>query len=278
MCFDFPPERKAPERCMPFYRPTFMTRRILTILFFLLTLSLTNVYAGWYECYNFKGSIDKYPITLSLQFRQGYFGEKNKKDFNIIGVYKYDKHNSPIRLEGKINYENNKVLLYEISNNKNSATFEFDFSEIESNGIWRNLSTNKTMPLYLNFVSKLIDTAEINQFEKIEILQADSMTDFYFVGEYSKTSGQDMAQMNKLKIIKKKDNIVYQTIDFSKIESLTGNVMTRIYDNVEVIDIRKKKFNVSNYIGRVGGYLTITFNSKTQKFKLNPNPTMEGPN
>jgi hypothetical protein len=255
-----------------------MTKRILTILFFLLTLGLTNVYAGWYECYNFKGTIDKYSITLSLQVKQGYFGEKDKKDFNIIGVYKYDKHNSPIRLEGKINYQDKKALLYEISNNKHIATFEFDFSEIESNGIWRNLSTNKIMPLHLNFVSKLIDTVEENQFENIEILQANSMTDFYFVGDYSKTSGEDRAQMNKLKIIKKKDNIVFQTIDFSKIESPTGNVMTRIFDNVEVIDTKPKKFNVSNNIGRIGGYLTITFNSKTQKFKLNPNPTIEGPN
>lgn len=255
-----------------------MTKRLLTIFILLLTLGLTKAYAGWYECYNFKGTIDKYSITLSLQVRQGYSGEKDKKDFNIFGVYKYDKHNDPIRLEGKINFKDNKVLLYEISNNKYSATFEFDFSEIKSNGIWKNLSTNKTMPLQLNFVSKLIDTLEENQFIGIDILQANSLVDFYFVGNYSKTSGDNRAQMNRLKIIKKKDNTVFQTIDFSKIDSPTGNVMTIIFDNVEVINQRAKKISVSNSAGRMGSDLQIIFNSKTKKFKLNPDPIIFGPN
>ncbi len=188
--------------CVPFYRHL-MTKYTLTILLFLLICGLTKVYAGWYECYNYKGTIDKYSITFSIQVRDGYFGEKDKKDFNVIGVYKYDKHNDPIRLEGKINFKNNKALLYEISNNKHSATFEFDFSEIECIGIWRNLSTNKTMPLHLNCVSKLIDTLEENQSTNIQILQANSLTDFYFVGDYSKVVGEDRAQMNQLRIIQK---------------------------------------------------------------------------
>jgi len=255
-----------------------MTKHTFTIFLFFLCFGLTKVYAGWYECYNFKGTIDKYPITLSIQVRDGYFGEKDKKDLNIIGVYKYDKHNEPIRLEGKINFKDNKALLYEISNNKHSATFEFDFSKIECVGIWRNLSTNKIMPLHLIYVSKLIDTLEENQSANIDILQANSLPDFYFVGIYSKTVGGNKAQMDKLQIIRKKDNIIFQTIDFSKIETKTGNVRTIIYDNVEIIDTNAKKLNVWNDIGRMGGYLTITFNSKIQKFKLNPKPKIDGPN
>jgi hypothetical protein len=263
---------------MPSYTLLIMTKRILTILLFLLHAGMTNVYAGWYECYNFKGTIDKHPITLSLQVKQGYFGGKDKKDFNIIGVYKYDNRNSPIRLEGKMNNKDNKILLYEIANNKHSAVFEFNFSEIESNGTWKSLLTNKAMLLHLHYVSKLIDTLKDNQFANIEILQANSLTDFYFVGDYSKKDGEDRAQMNNLKIIRKKDNVVFQTIDFSTIETFTGNVMTRIFDNVEIADPIKKEITVSNDIGRMGGYLIITFNSKSQKFKLNPNPKIEGPN
>ena len=255
-----------------------MTKRLLTIFIFLLTLGLTKAYAGWYECYNFTGTIDKYSITLSLQVRQGFFGEKDKKDFNIIGVYKYDKHNDPIRLEGKINFKDNKALLYEIHNNKHSATFEFNFSKNECSGVWRNLSTNKTMPLHLNFVSQLIDTLDKNQSTNIEILQANSLTGFYFIGEYSKIVGESRAQMDKLRIIRKKDNITFQTIDFSKIETQTGNVMTIIFDNVEVINAKTKELNVTNNIGRMGGFLTIYFDSKTQKFRLNPNPEIDGPN
>jgi hypothetical protein len=254
-----------------------MIKKIFAVLLFLLSFGLTKVYAGWYECYNFKGTIDKYPITLSLQVRQGYFGENDKKNYNIIGIYKYDKHNDPIRLEGKINFENNKGLLYEISDNKHAAVFEFDFSKIKCDGVWRNLSTNKTLPLHLNFVSQLIDTLEESQFAKIEILQAISLTDFYFVGEYLKVVGVDRAEMNKLKIIRKKDNVIFQTIDFSKVKSQTGNVMTIIFDNVAIIDVKTMEFNVSNNIGRIGGFLTVHFNAKTQKFKLNPKPIVDGP-
>ena len=257
---------------MPFYRLAMMTKLKLTILFCLLVTGLTNAYAGWYECYHFKGTIDKHPITLFLQVRQGYFGEKEKNDFNVIGVYKDDKPNNPIRLEGTINWENKKALLYEISSDKYSATFEFSFSESESDGVWKSLVTNQTMPLHLNYVSKLIDTLEANQFAGVEILQANSLTDYYFVGDYSKTNGQDRAQMAKLKIMRKKDNVIVQTIDFSKIGSSTGNVMTIIFDNVAVSNAKAKELHVSNNIGRMGGYLIITFNPKTKAFKLNPNP------
>lgn len=132
--------------------------------------------------------------------------------------------------------------------------------------------------MHLNFISKLIDTSETNQFTSIEILQANSLPDFYFVGDYSKINGEDRAQMDKLKIINKKDNAVFQTIDFLKINTQTGNVMTRIFDNVEVINKNTKELNVSNNIGKMGGYLIITFDSKTRKFKLNPEPKIEGPN
>jgi hypothetical protein len=239
---------------------------------------LTRVQAGWYECYNFKGTIDKYPITLSIQVIDDYFGKNDKNDFNIIGVYKYDNYNNPIRLEGKINFKDNKALLYEISNSNYSATFEFDFSETECDGIWRNLSTNKTMPLHLNYVSQLVDTVEENKSANIEILQANSLRDFYLVGIYFKTAGEESAHMDKLQIIKKKDKIIFQTIDFSTIESKTGNVATIIYDNVEVEDLGENKLNVQNYIGRRGGYLTLTFNSQTRKFKLDPKLEIDGPN
>lgn len=255
-----------------------MKKHSLTLFLFFLSLALTKAQAGWYECYNFKGTIDKYSMTLSIQVRDGYFGKKDKNDFNIIGVYKYDKQNNPIRLEGKINFKDNKALLYEISNSNYSATFEFDFSETECDGFWRNLSTNKTMPLHLNYVSKLIDTVEENQSANIEILQANSLRDFYLVGIYSKTAGEGSAHMDKLQIIKKKDNILFQTIDFSTVESKTGNVATIIYDNVEVEDLGAKKLSVWNDIGRMGGYLTITFSPKTQKFTLNPKPKIDGPN
>jgi hypothetical protein len=256
-----------------------MIKRILTILPILFILSITRVYAGWYECYNFNGTINKYPISLSVQvFNRGYFGEPDKKAFNLIGVYKYDNHNEPINLEGKLDYKNNKVLLYEISNKKHTASFEFEFSETECNGVWTNLATNKQLPLHLNYVSKLTDTAETDQFSNIQILQNSSLKDLYFVGIYSKTAGEKRAQMDKLKIIRKKDNSIFQVIDFSEVDTQTGNVWTIIFGNVEILNAITNELQVWNNIGKMGGLLTIKFSPKTQKFKLNPNPIPDGPN
>lgn len=243
----------------------------------LLILSITNTYAGWYKCYNYKGTIDKYPISFSIQITEDYFGEKGKKDFNINGVYKYDKHNNPIKLEGKIDFKNSKAYIYEIQNNLNTAVFEFNFSENDCVGTWTNLSTKKVLPLYLSFHSKLIETSEENRFKNVEIIQSNSLFDYYFVGIYSKANGEDRAKMNRLKIIRKNDNSIFQILDFSSIETETGNVRTIIYDNVEVTDIRTKELSIWNNIGRMGGYLTVNYNSKKNKFKVNPKPTIDGP-
>lgn len=239
-------------------------------------LSATKSYAGWYKCYNFKGTIDKYPISFSLQITEDYFGEKTKKEFNINGVYKYDKHNNPIKLEGKIDFKNNKAFIYEIQNNKNTAVFEFNFSENKCNGTWTNLTNKKVLPLHLNLVSKLFDTSIETSFETIEILQFNSLTDYYFVGIYSKNKGADSANMNKLKIIRKSDNSILQILDFSKIDTPTGNLMTVIYDNVINVNIKTKMLIISNNIGRVGGYITVKYNPKTNTFNIDPELTIEG--
>jgi hypothetical protein len=242
----------------------------------LLMFNATNSYAGWYKCYNFKGTIDKYPISFSLQITEDYFGEKTKKGFNINGVYKYDKHNNPIKLEGKIDFKNNKAFIYEVQNNKNTAVFEFNFSGNNCNGTWTSLTNKKVLPLHLNLVSKLFDTLKETSFEATEILQSNSLTDYYFVGIYSKKIEADRAKMNKLKIIRKSDNSIFQILDFSKIESETGNLMTVIYDNVMTANIKTKVLIISNNIGRVGGYITVKYNPKTNTFKINPEPTIEG--
>lgn len=253
-----------------------MKKSILSILIFIIIV--TKTYAGWYECFNYKGKIDKYPISLSFQIKEGYFGAKNKKHFNLIGVYKYDNYNTPIRLEGVIDFKKNKILLYEISNEKYTATFEFEFSKEKCVGVWTNLLANQHLSLELVNTSVLIDQTEENEFNDIEILQAGSLTEFYFIGIYSKKKNNDQTQMDKLKIINKDDNTVFQTIDFSKIKTVTGNIRTIIFDNVEITDNKKKELIVWNDIGRMGGYLIIRFNAKTNKFKLDPKPIIDGPN
>ena len=254
-----------------------MLKRILIMLILLLVFNPTKVFAGWYRCYNFNGTIGLHPVTLSIQIRPGFFGEQGKKDFNVIGVYKYNQYNNPISLEGIIDFKTNKALLYEVDDTANKAIFEFQFLEGNCSGTWKNLNTNKVLPLHLNYVLKLTDTTGTGEFNNIEILQKKSLKGFYFTGIYSKKSGDEKAHMDKLKIISKKDNTVFQIIDFSKVKSATGNMYTIIYDNVQLTNAKANEFAVSNDIGRVGGLLTITYSTRAHKFKLNPVPELDGP-
>lgn len=243
-----------------------------------MSIAGKNASAGWYHCYNFKGSIDKYAVSFSMQIADKYFGEPGKKDFNLVGVYKYDKHNEPIRLEGKMSDSSKQIILYETINNKHTACFKFTFSDTECTGTWKDLSTNKTLPLHLVLVSGMKETSLTDSFTNVEILQANALPHYYFTGIYSKKSGEERAHMDHLEIRRKADNTLFQTIDFSKIETATGNVMTIIYNNVEITDLATQKLLVWNNIGRMGGYLFITYNAKTKRFILNPKATIDGPN
>lgn len=246
----------------------------LTVIFFIL--GLTKSYAGWYKCYNYEGTIGKHPIALSFQITEGYFGEKEKKEFNINGVYKYDKYNNPIKLEGIL--KNNKIRLYESHNGKVSAILEFDFSKKTSIGFWTDLESKKVLSLNLNYDSKLIDTNERYIFKSIDILQLYSLKDFYFIGNYSKNKGELRAKMEKLKIINKKDNSIFQVIDFNDLDYNVGNVITIIYQNIEINDVIDNKLDVWCDIGRMGGWFTINFDKQKNKFITNYELNIDGAN
>ncbi len=244
----------------------------------LLLVMALKANAGWYECYNFKGSVAQYPVTFSVQLlRGGYFGEPGKKDFNMVGVYKYDKHNKPIRLEGKLNLRTQEMMLYEMNGEKQSAVLKICLCSNTCEGTWTDLVSKKTLPLKLTRTTVLTDTAAESACKNVEMLQAYTFLDYYFTGIYSKATGSDRAQMDKLNIIRKLDNTVYQVIDLTQIETTSGNVRTIIYDNVEVPDGAKTSFLIWNDIGRMGGYLYVNYNPKTGKFKLNPEPEIDGP-
>ncbi|WP_162799950.1 hypothetical protein [Pedobacter jeongneungensis] len=236
-----------------------------------MVLFIGKSYAGWYECYNFKGNIANNPITLSIQIRESYFGEKEKKNYNLVGTYKYDRYNSPIRLEGKIDLKNNQVVLYELVNEKQTAVFEFKFSQNAINGSWLNKSTSNRRPLHLQVVSKITDLNLASQFSNVDVLQYQSLKDFYLIGSYSKTKGIDQAQMKLLKIMSKKDNSLYQTIDLSNVSYQTGNLMTIIFDNVLVVDFDKNNLGLSRQLGKNQDPLNIFYNVRTRKFEIDQN-------
>ncbi len=80
--------------------------------------------------------------------------------------------------------------------------------------------------------------------------------------------------MTALRIINKKTNTIFQTLNFENIDTPTGNIMTIIYDNVTLSN--GNNFYVSNQIGRVGGYLNVSYNADKKRFILDPEPVAEG--
>ncbi|MGJ8659994.1 MAG: hypothetical protein ACSHWV_09070 [Cellulophaga fucicola] len=253
-----------------------MKQKYLLLITVFLILGLTKSYAGWYQCYTYEGTIGKYPITLSIQITEGYFGEKDKKEFTINGVYKYDKYNNPIKLIGTL--KNNRVKLYENYADKESAILEFEFSEKFSKGYWTDLKSKKTLPLNLTYVSKLIDTSEDESFKNVEILQLNSLKDYYFIGIYSKEQSTHKAYMSKIKIIKKQDNSVFQVIDFNDLDYSVGNVITVIYQNIEINDLINSKLDIWCDVGRMGGWFTLSFSKEKNKFISNYELNIDGPN
>jgi hypothetical protein len=244
------------------------------LIVLVVTLILTSVktFAGWYNTYNYTGLIDRYPVTLSFQIKESYFGEPAKKHYNVIGVYKYDKVNHPIRLEGVFNQSTQEIKIYEIgTNNRVSATLHLNFSPQQLTGTWSRGKSK--LKVNLRLVNRLSDRSD-EAFDNIQILQFPSLQHYYFIGVYAKKSKSTEAHMRGLKIIDKATNKTFQTINFEKIETPTGNVMTIIYDNITTG--KGNDFLISNQIGRVGGYLNVNFNVKNKQFVLNPEPVAEG--
>lgn len=244
----------------------------LIVLVATLILISVKTFAGWYNTYNYTGLVDRYPVTFSFQIKEGYFGEPAKKHYNVIGVYKYDKLNHPIRLEGIFNQSTQEIKIYEIGTNERiSATFHLNFSPQQLTGSWSRGKSK--LKVDLRVVNRLSDFSD-EAFDNIQILQFPSLKDYYFIGVYAKKSNATEAHMRELKIINKATNKIFQTLNFEDIETPTGNVMTIIYDNITTG--KGNDFLISNQIGRVGGYLNVNFNIKNKQFVLNPEPVAEG--
>ncbi len=250
-----------------------------TFIIIVLCLSaVTQSMAGWYECYNFEGKVGDYPITLYIQRVDGYYGDADKKHFNLAGVYKYNHINTPIVLEGVLDTVSGKVALYE--QDEDGSISAFTFSLVEGGmveGGWISTDDNAHKQLTLQFVSMLRDKVDSDDYEDIPILQQAALTNFYFVGKYSKKAGKNSAVMTSLDIIRKSDNKVFQTLDFSNIETATGNVSTIIFQNIDVPIKQQNSFLIWNGIGRIGGYLNVHFDRKRNRFVMNTTPVIDGP-
>lgn len=91
-------------------------------------------------------------------------------------------------------------------------------------------------------------------------------------------SGSDRAQMDTLKLMRKKDGTELQRFDLTKLEYTSGNIKTIIYQNVEVFNRKTRELTLWNNTGRMGGATSITFDRKSGKFRLHPKTHIDGPN
>jgi len=233
-------------------------KRILLLLFIVI-----QVKAGWYEVYTFKGRIGKYPITLSFQKNDGYWGKKEK--YNLIGLYKYDKFNTPITLKGYI--KDKKVELFVVKNKEKLEKFAFDFSTTTSIGTWNYLKKNSSLPLTLKYMHTVDDRGSSVYFKGLEVVQKVSFKKYYFVAVYELDKKMPtMTFMSSLKIIDKRTNKLFQEIKFTDDSKEVGNIMTSIFDNIEGIEEEKKIFYLANNIGRMGDTFIFYWDKKKKKF------------
>lgn len=254
----------------------------LLYLSIVLTISFSNVFGGWFECYNYVGSIDKYPITLSIQiFCRGCSDIKDRKILTVEGVYKYDRINNPIKLKGKIDTTTNKVVIKEFNKNIQVASMNFVFTTDTINGKWISLANNNVRPIKLKYLSQITDTFNVyanktKVFQKADILMFSSTKNRYFVGEYeynfegNSDVSDSRAKMMRLKIFDKKSNNIIYNIDLSKYYPINsfGNLMTVIYDNVKVI---YNGFSIAEGSGMMGSIVNFHFNPIKNEFVIEDN-------
>lgn len=256
-----------------------------SILIIILLFISDTASAGWYECYNFEGKINQSSITLSFQYLPGYFGGLETADLNLIGCYKYDRYNTPIKIRGIWEKENHLILIYELDGDDNITAF-FRLEE-SAPGIWRGYWEDRGVGkklqvenrVEIHLTSQLNDTKEAYAFSGVEMLQAACLPDYYFVGVYTKDSTPYRhAYMTALKIISKKDDTIFQTLNFDDYFYDIGNVRTIIYDNVELntVGYTDGSFRIWCDAGKMGGYYDVFLSLTENKFEVAPEPFIDG--
>lgn len=270
-----------------------MRKPTLTSLFCacLLTAAASVSAGGWFMVYNFKGSVGKYPITLSFQMLKVDSTCKTTLGapcHNLTGLYKYDKVNEMIPLRGDLIWKTGQVVLEEMKPGASlgskarqdsvQARFEFKFNKGSTQGTWKSLKGPRAYPLRLEFVSSLIDT--FNTFrdstEKsdgvVDIPMSVTTADQYFIGayDYDYLKYQERgAVLTSIKVLDKKSNRLIQRIEMplEGHASLGANV-TAIYENVGTEkDVLWVSFGTG---GRGDGVLEYRWNKRKSRYVMMP--------
>ena len=224
----------------------------------------TNVFAGWYNCYSYKGQIADVNVHVYLQFRE--INATSKDTIPVSGIYKYDNHNDPIELKG-ILIKGKTLELSEYHNNVSTAKLNFQWHEQSLDGLWK--SDKKSYKITLTKIGSLVDTKTEGINKSTEILMASSFKDEYLIGIYYKEPNDYRARLSELRILNKKTNEVKQLIAFDRNDRPVGNVSTVIFEAIRVwenLDKAERAIEVEEDDGRGGQSFFMTYNNEKNKF------------
>lgn len=240
------------------------TALIITAFCFLNELS-----AGWFICHVYKGKVGKDSVTLSIQIEKKYSTTK-KNWLSIDGVCISNGSNEPIPLSGRLDVETSEIV---ISKKNDSVYWRLKPSGKSLIGSYGSLHS-KSQPVNLQEVANLNDTTYHSEIETIGvgITQDTSLPKYLLRGIYSIRKYED-ARMDRLELVDKKTNEIYQAIDVSMVDFPVGNLVTNIFRNVE---LRKNLHSDDGDLiiwcraGKHGGYVTAVYDTNAGKYVLDP--------
>lgn len=243
-----------------------MKKKCLLILIF--SLFLFKMYAGTYICYVYKGTIGKDSVSFYFQLTRRFSDIKNV-DLAAYAVVSFVKNNQPLYFKGIIYKKDNAVdLKYD-----NQKEIKFTFTNQDKIRGCYFSDGNSKHELVLTKTGKMIDTLYKGKVSPVDILMSASTPNYYLLATYEKNESPYSAQMQKLKIFNKSTNKLFQEIDFTSIPTQTGNVISVIFNNVQIVDYNKDGYDdilIWNKYEKMGSAMYAVFNPAKQKFDLLP--------
>lgn len=182
----------------------------------LFTLALLLSISGFSKTTIFTGQIDQYPITLIIN---DYY------DGIIHGIYVYDKYDTPIILEGKVD---GTSLVLDEKDEAGNFTATLQFSDYKAaaktlTGQWTSLKAGKKRKIALQ-KSLEFDAYDEAGFESQELLQA-ATTDKQYFKLVLKKEKEEAARVVGVKVFEKQTDQMLQAFEvdctFMGIESIS---------------------------------------------------------
>jgi hypothetical protein len=147
----------------------------------------------------FSGYIGKYPIQL-VTF--------SYSDGDTRAIYAYDKHDTPIIIDGR--QKNDSLILFE----NEIAVLEFpnfNITNKEIHGVWRNQSNQTILNIKLTKLHEF-HSYDDTEFDQVEFMQPASTSENYFKLLISKQKGEDIRVVG-VRIYEKKTDRKIQEIE-----------------------------------------------------------------